>query len=131
RLNNLEVEGIVASVVSEHLNRYLEENPKVAQKVLRKVTLAAEAREAAAKAKKALKDRKSILSGGGLPGKLFDCTTRDRDASELFLVEGGSAGGSADNGRNRHNQAIPPLRGKVLNAEKARVEKVLHNEEIC
>src|SRR5207253_8877569 len=131
RLNNPEVEGIVSSVVHESLSKYLEENPKEASKIMKKVILAAQAREAAAKAKKALKDRKSILSSGGLPGKLMDCTTRDRDESELFLVEGGSAGGSADNGRNRHNQAILPLRGKVLNVEKARLEKVLNNEEIC
>src|SRR5947207_14368580 len=95
------------------------------------VVLAAEAREAAAKANKALKDRKNILAGGWLVGKLMDCTTRDRDESELFLVEGGSAGGSADNGRDRHSQAILPLRGKVLNVEKARMEKVLANEELC
>jgi DNA gyrase subunit B len=131
RLNNPEVDGYVTSVVYDALTKYMEENPKEAQKIMKKVVLAAEAREAAAKAKKALKDRKSILSGGGLPGKLMDCTTRDRDESELFLVEGGSAGGSADNGRNRHTQAILPLRGKVLNVEKARVEKVLNNEEIC
>ena len=130
RLNNPEVEGITASVVSELFAKYLEENPKEAQKIMKKVILAAEAREAAAKAKKALKDRKSILSGGGLPGKLMDCTTRDRDASELFLVEGQSAGGSAESGRNRMYQAILPLRGKVLNVEKARPEKVLANEEI-
>src|SRR5205823_8730550 len=86
---------------------------------------------AAAKARKALKDRKSILSGGGLPGKLMDCTTRDRDASELFLVEGQSAGGSAESGRDRYYQAILPLRGKVLNVEKARLEKLLGNEEIA
>src|SRR5205085_11184369 len=131
RLLNAEVEGIVASVVSEGLAKYLEEHPKDAQKIIRKVSLAAEAREAAAKAKKALKDRKSILSGGGLPGKLMDCTTRDRDASELFLVEGQSAGGSAESGRDRMFQAILPLRGKVLNVEKARVEKLLGNEEIA
>src|SRR5438445_7990961 len=98
---------------------------------MKKMILAAEAREAAAKAKKALKDRKSILSGGGLPGKLMDCTSRDRDESELFLVEGQSAGGSAESGRDRMYQAVLPLRGKVLNVEKARPEKVLSNEEIC
>ncbi|HEV3081460.1 MAG TPA: DNA gyrase subunit B [Gemmataceae bacterium] len=130
RLNNPEVEGIVASVVHESLSKYLEENPKDAGKIMKKVILAAEAREAAAKAKKALKDRKSILSSGGLPGKLMDCTTRDRDESELFLVEGQSAGGSAESGRNRYFQAILPLRGKVLNVEKARPEKVLGNDEI-
>src|SRR5207245_4001161 len=118
-------------VDNERRSKDLEENPKEAKKIMGKVILAAEAREAAAKAKKALKDRKSILNSGGLPGKLMDCTTREREESELFLVEGGSAGGSADNGRNRHTQAILPLRGKVLNVEKARVEKVLHNEEIC
>jgi DNA gyrase subunit B len=131
KLNNPEVDGIVTSVVNEQLARYLEENPKEAQRIMKKVVLAAEAREAAAKAKRALKDRKSILSGGGLPGKLMDCTTRDRDESELFLVEGQSAGGSAESGRNRFFQAILPLRGKVLNVEKARPEKVLGNEEIC
>lgn len=131
RLNNPEVEGIVTSVVFEQLTKFLEENPKEAGKIMKKVVLAAEAREAAAKAKKQLKDRKSILSGGGLPGKLMDCTTRDRDESELFLVEGQSAGGSAESGRDRHFQAILPLRGKVLNVEKARPEKVLGNEEIC
>jgi DNA gyrase subunit B len=131
RLNNPEVEGIVTSVVNEQLGTYLEENPKDAQKIMKKVVLAAEAREAAAKAKKALKDRKSILNSGGLPGKLYDCTGRDRDESELFLVEGQSAGGTAESGRNRMFQAILPLRGKVLNVEKARVEKVLSNEELC
>jgi DNA gyrase subunit B len=130
RLNNPEVEGIVSSVLHEHLGTYLEETPKEAQRILKKVVLAAEAREAASKAKKALKDRKSILSGGGLPGKLMDCTTRDRDESELFLVEGQSAGGSAESGRDRFFQAILPLRGKVLNVEKARIEKLLSNEEI-
>jgi DNA gyrase subunit B len=131
RLNNPEVEGIVATVVNEYLSKHLEENPKDAKRIMNKVILAAEARMAAAKAKKALKDRKSILNSGGLPGKLMDCTSRERDESELFLVEGNSAGGSADNGRNRVFQAILPLRGKVLNVEKARVEKVLSNEEIC
>lgn len=130
RLNNLEVEGIVAGVVGECLAKFMEENPKEAQRIMKKVALAAEAREAASKAKKALKDRKSILSGGGLPGKLFDCTTRDREQSELFLVEGDSAGGSAESGRNREFQAILPLRGKPLNVEKARLENMLKNEEI-
>jgi DNA gyrase subunit B len=131
RLNNLEVEGIVAGVVAESLGKFLEEHPKDAQKIMKKVVLAAEAREAAAKAKKALKDRKSILSGGGLPGKLYDCTDRDRDGSELFLVEGDSAGGSAESGRNRKFQAVLPLRGKPLNVEKARLENLVKNEEIC
>src|SRR5262249_33072738 len=130
RLNNPEVEGIVTTVVNEFLSTYLEENPKDAQKIMKKVILAAEAREAASKAKKALNDRKSILSGGGLPGKLMDCTSRDRDESELFLVEGDSAGGSAESGRDRMYQAILPLRGKPLNVEKVRVEKVLDNKEI-
>jgi len=130
RLNNPEVDGIVSSVVYEYLTKFLEENPKESKKIMNKVIVAAQAREAATKAKKAMKDRKNILAGGGLPGKLMDCTTRDRDESELFLVEGGSAGGSADNGRNRHFQAILPLRGKVLNVEKARLEKVLANEEL-
>ncbi len=130
RLNNPEVEGIVASVLNEYLSTYLEENPKEAQKIMKKVAVAAEAREAAAKAKKALKERKSILNSGGLPGKLMDCTSRERDNSELFLVEGQSAGGSAESGRDRMFQAILPLRGKVLNVEKARLEKVLSNEEI-
>jgi DNA gyrase subunit B len=131
RLLNAEVEGVVLSVVNEGLAKYLEENPKDAQRIIKKVTLAAEAREAAAKAKKALKDRKSILSGGGLPGKLFDCTERDPEVSELFLVEGDSAGGSAESGRDRRFQAILPLRGKPLNVEKARLENMLNNNEIC
>jgi DNA gyrase subunit B len=131
RLMNLEVDPIVAAVVSELFAKFLEENPKVAQTIMKKVILAAEAREAASKAKKALKDRKSILSGGGLPGKLFDCTERDPDKSELFLVEGDSAGGSAEAGRDRAYQAVLPLRGKPLNVEKARLENLLNNEEIC
>jgi len=131
RLNNPEVEGIVTSVVNEQLSRFLEENPAAAKKIVQKVLLTAEAREAAAKAKKQLKDRKNILSGGGLPGKLMDCTSRDPGECELFLVEGDSAGGSADGGRDRVFQAVLPLRGKILNVEKARVEKMLDNNEIC
>ncbi|MFM7148953.1 MAG: type IIA DNA topoisomerase subunit B [Gemmataceae bacterium] len=130
RLNNLEVEGIVSKIVSDSLGRYLEENPKEAGRIMKKVILEAEAREAAAKAKKALRDRKGLLSGGGLPGKLMDCTTRERDESELFLVEGDSAGGSAEGGRDRMYQAILPLRGKPLNVEKARMENLLGNNEI-
>jgi DNA gyrase subunit B len=131
RLNNPEVEGIVATVVNEQLGKFLEENPAPAHKIMKKVIVSAEAREAAAKAQKALKDRKSMLNSGGLPGKLMDCTSRDRDESELFLVEGQSAGGSAESGRNRFFQAILPLRGKVLNVEKAQQQKMLSNEEIC
>jgi DNA gyrase subunit B len=129
RLNNPEVEGIVTSVVNEQLAKYLEENPKDALKIMKKVILAAEAREAAAKAKKAAKERKSILSSGGLPGKLMDCT-RDGEDSELFLVEGDSAGGSAESGRDRMYQAVLPLRGKPLNVEKAHQDKLMSNEEI-
>jgi DNA gyrase subunit B len=133
RLNNPEVDGVVSGVVSEHLAKYLEENPKDAQKIMKKVALAAEAREAASKAKKALRDRKSILSGGGLPGKLMDCTSREPDECELFLVEGDSAGGSAEGGRDRMRQAILPLRGKPLNVEKAGKDQahLLKNDEIA
>ena len=129
RLNNPEVEGAVASAVNEVLGRYLEENPKDAQRIIKKVLLAAEAREAAAKAREAARKRKNILSGGGLPGKLMDCTSKGDD-SELFLVEGDSAGGSAESGRDRRYQAILPLRGKPLNVEKARFETLLKNDEI-
>jgi DNA gyrase subunit B len=131
KLVTAEVEGPVSTVVAEFLGKFLEENPKVAQVIMKKVVLAAEAREAATRAKNDLKKRKGILSNGGLPGKLFDCTNRDRDGSELFLVEGDSAGGSAVEGRDSNYQAILPLRGKVLNVEKARVEKQLENKEIC
>src|SRR5262249_61228798 len=96
RLNNPEVEGIVASVINEQLAKYLEETPKDAQRIMKKVILAAEAREAAAKAKKDLKEPKNILSAGRLPGKLMDCTSRDRDAWELVLIEGDSPGLAAD-----------------------------------
>ncbi|MBN9519319.1 DNA gyrase subunit B [bacterium] len=131
KLNNPEAEGIVSGVIYESLSDYLEKNPKEATLICKKIVLAAEARIAARKAREALKDRKNLLSGGGLPGKLFDCTTRDRDKSELFLVEGDSAGGSAEGGRDRMFQAVLPLRGKVLNVEKARLEKLLKNNEIA
>ena len=130
RLNNPEVEGIVNSVVYEFLSEYLEKNPKEAKQICLRIALSAEARLAAKKARDALKDRKNLLNGGGLPGKLFDCTTRERDKSELFLVEGDSAGGSAESGRDRMYQAVLPLRGKVLNVEKAKLEKLLKNNEI-
>lgn len=130
KLTNPEVDGIVSSVVYEGLTDYLEKNPKEAGRVCKKIQLSAETRIAARKAREALIDRKKLLAGGGLPGKLMDCSTRERDKSELFLVEGDSAGGSAEGGRNRMFQAVLPLRGKVLNVEKARPEKMLKNEEI-
>ena len=131
RLNNPEIDGIVQSAVSEVLSKYLEENPKESKKIVQKVVLAAELRAAEAKARKALIDRKKLIGGGGLPGKLMDCTSRNRDETELFLVEGDSAGGSAEAGRDRNYQAVLPLRGKVLNVEKARLEKLLQNKEIA
>jgi DNA gyrase subunit B len=130
RLNNPEVEGAVQSSINEVLSKYLEENPKESKKILQRVLFSAEEREAEAKARKALRERKNILSGGGLPGKLMDCTTKDRDSSEVFLVEGDSAGGSAESGRDRLFQAVLPLRGKPLNVQKARTEQMLKNDEI-
>ena len=123
KLNNPEVEGLTASVVYEFLSEYLEKNPVEGKRICRKIVLAAEARIAAKKARDTLKDRKNILSGGGLPGKLMDCTTREREKSELFLVEGDSAGGSAESGRDRMYQAVLPLRGKVLNVERAKLDQ--------
>ena len=128
-LSNPEIEGIVSGVVYENLSTYLEENPKISERIIAKVKQAAEMREAEAKARKAVRDRKTILSGGGLPGKLLDCSSHG-DETELFLVEGDSAGGSAEGGRDRNYQAILPLRGKPLNVEKARFENLLRNEEI-
>jgi DNA gyrase subunit B len=130
KLGNGEVEGIVTSAVGDFLGKYLEENPKVAKIIVRKGILAAEAREAARKAKALLRERKGALSGGGLPGKLRDCTSREVDKCELYLVEGDSAGGSAEGGRLREYQAILPLRGKIINAYKSREDKVLANEEV-
>ncbi|MBS0209301.1 MAG: DNA gyrase subunit B [Planctomycetes bacterium] len=130
KLNNPEVEGIVNSIVGDYLTKYLEQNPKIARTIVMKAMLAAEAREAARKAKQLLRDRKGALSGGGLPGKLRDCTSRDVHKCELYLVEGDSAGGSAEGGRLREYQAILPLRGKIINAYKSRDDKVLANEEI-
>ncbi len=130
KLGNGEVEGIVTKVVNEKLSEYLEENPGTSRRIIAKAALAAEAREAARKARELVRNRKGILSGGGLPGKLMDCTTHDLGESELFLVEGDSAGGTAEGGRNRVFQAILPLRGKILNVERARLDRVLSNEEI-
>ena len=130
RCLNTELETIVGSVVSDHLKSYLEENPKTAKSIVQKAMLAAEAREAARKAKQMLRERKNALSGGGLPGKLRDCTSKEVDKCELYLVEGDSAGGSAEGGRLREYQAILPLRGKIINAYKSRADKVLSNEEV-
>jgi DNA gyrase subunit B len=130
KLGNGEVEGIVAKVVNDALATFLEQSPQAAKTIIRKAALAAEAREAARKARELVRNRKGVLSGGGLPGKLMDCTSHDRDDSELFLVEGDSAGGTAEGGRDRNHQAILPLRGKILNVERARLDKVLGNEEV-
>jgi DNA gyrase subunit B len=130
KLGNSEVEGIVARIVNDKLAEYLETTPAAAKRIIAKAQLAAEAREAARKARELVRNRKGVLSGGGLPGKLMDCTTHDQDSSELFLVEGDSAGGTAEGGRDRHYQAILPLRGKILNVERARLDRVLSNEEV-
>ena len=130
KLGNSEVEGIVTKVVNDKLGEFLEQNPQAAKKVIAKAMLAAEAREAARKARELVRNRKGVLSGGGLPGKLMDCTTHDQDASEIFLVEGDSAGGTAEGGRDRLFQAILPLRGKILNVERARLDRVLGNDEV-
>ncbi len=129
KLGNSEVQSAVEVTVYDQLNEYLEQNPKTAKKIIEKVVLAAEAREAARKAKQ-LVQRKSVMSGGGLPGKLADCSIKDPEHSEVYLVEGDSAGGSAKMGRDRRTQAILPLRGKILNVEKAKINKILENKEI-
>ncbi|MEM6329721.1 MAG: DNA gyrase subunit B, partial [Planctomycetota bacterium] len=130
KLGNSEVEGIVNSLFGEYLTKYLEENPKAAKAIIKKGILAAEARESARKARQLIRERKGALSGGSLPGKLRDCSSRDVDKCELYLVEGDSAGGSAEGGRMREYQAILPLRGKIINAYKSREDRVLANEEV-
>lgn len=129
KLGNSDVSGIVQTTVAGALQNYLEENPKEAKNVISKIILAAQARVAAKKAREMVQ-RKTVMSGGGLPGKLADCSERDPERCELYLVEGDSAGGTAKQGRDRSHQAILPLRGKILNVEKAMEHKIYENEEI-
>ena len=128
KLSNGEVDGIVQKIVGEKLKLYFETNPSVAKKIIEKCLLSARARDAARKARETV--RKTAMGGGGLPGKLADCSEKDPSLCELFIVEGDSAGGSAKQGRDRRYQAILPLRGKILNVEKARLDRILNNAEI-
>ena len=129
KLGNGEVKGLVDSIVFEGLQDFLEQNPSIGKRIVEKAVLSARSRAAARKARELIR-RKSALEGGSLPGKLADCSSKDPERCEIFLVEGDSAGGSAKQGRDRRYQAILPLRGKVINAEKARIDKLLSNIEI-
>src|SRR5207237_10118000 len=129
KLGNSGIKGLVESAVGEGLREFFEENPPVARKIVDKMLAAARAREAARKARE-LARRKSILDGGSLPGKLADCAYDDPGLCEIYIVEGDSAGGTAKQGRDRRAHGILPIRGKILNVEKARLDKILSNEEI-
>ncbi|NBB72783.1 MAG: DNA topoisomerase (ATP-hydrolyzing) subunit B [Bacteroidetes bacterium] len=129
KLGNSEVQGAVESLVGTELSKWLEDHPNQSERIIKKVVTAAQARAAARKARE-LVQRKNAFTGGGLPGKLADCASRKPEESELYLVEGDSAGGSAKQARDRHFQAILPLRGKILNVEKARLDRILENNEI-